>query len=125
MLYGSCGDTSWESADQLILSKLEAVKDQGTWCPTCAGNKPLELEIAGSIARSHGGECLSKEYKNNSTALSWRCAEGHEWSAALSCVKNLGSWCPTCASKKSEREVCQTFGAKAPASGRYGSSTWT
>jgi hypothetical protein len=75
------------------------VKNNGSWCPTCAGTKELDLEAMHEIARSHGGVCLSNEYINNKTTLRWRCAKGHEWSAASGTVRNNGTWCPYCARK--------------------------
>jgi hypothetical protein len=75
------------------------VKNNGSWCPTCAGTKKLDLEAMHEIARSHGGVCLSNEYINNKTTLRWRCAKGHEWSAASGTVRNNGTWCPYCARK--------------------------
>lgn len=75
------------------------VKNNGSWCPICAGIKKLDLEAMHEIARNHGGVCLSNEYINNKTNLRWRCAKGHEWSAASGTVRNNGTWCPYCARK--------------------------
>ena len=68
----------------------------GAWCATCAGRPILSLEDAREIARERGGECVSKEYKDNSTPLTWQCVEGHRWNACLHAVKDRCSWCPTC-----------------------------
>lgn len=72
------------------------VKQQGTWCPTCAGIQKLTLEDAQSVAHDRGGECLSSVYLNNSTLLKWRCEHGHKWEAQFASIKS-GTWCPTCA----------------------------
>ncbi|MCK5561674.1 MAG: zinc-ribbon domain-containing protein, partial [Thermoplasmata archaeon] len=72
----------------------------GTWCPYCYGNLKYSIEKMQQIARSKGGECLSKEYFGNKTKLRWRCAEGHEWEAIPSTILNQGSWCPFCSRKK-------------------------
>jgi len=69
---------------------------QGTWCPLCARNQPLGLSQLQDIATSRGGACLSEEYLNARTALSWRCSYGHRWKATPSKVKR-GSWCRLCA----------------------------
>src|ERR1019366_7911352 len=68
----------------------------GTWCPVCAHNQRLELAALQKIAASRGGDCLSRTYVNERTALAWYCAAGHCWSATPAKVKR-GSWCPKCA----------------------------
>jgi len=73
---------------------------RGSWCPTC-GNKKGHSKLKDTImsmrtiAKSHGGECLSEEYVDTRTKLKWRCSEGHEWKAAPGSVKH-GTWCPHC-----------------------------
>ena len=67
----------------------------GSWCPICSGNTQLTLEEMKDIAKERGGECLSDQYINTHTKLSWRCSEGHEWDAESSCIRS-GSWCPIC-----------------------------
>ena len=54
---------------------------QGSWCPKCFGKFPLTIEEMHEIAKSRGGECLSKEYINNNTKLIWKCKDGHIWKA--------------------------------------------
>jgi hypothetical protein len=69
---------------------------QGSWCPRCARNQTLGLLQLQDIATDRGGVCLSEEYLNERTALSWCCSYGHRWKATPSKVKR-GSWCPLCA----------------------------
>jgi hypothetical protein len=69
---------------------------KGSWCPVCAHRKRLTLGEMRALAAHRGGECLSNQYANNETKLRWRCAAGHEWSAAPGLVKG-GRWCPHCA----------------------------
>jgi hypothetical protein len=61
------------------------------------------LEKMQRLARSRGGECLSKEYKNSQTKLHWRCKLGHEWEAVSNSITPRdgfkGSWCPFCAGR--------------------------
>lgn len=78
-------------------ARLSNVRSAKTWCPTCAGNKPLGLDCAKAHAQAHGGECLEVVYINNNTPVLWRCSEGHEWRALLSNVRQNGSWCARCA----------------------------
>lgn len=69
---------------------------RGGWCPVCCGKQTNTIEEMKELAKDHGGRCLSKEYINNSTGISWRCKEGHQWKAIPASIKR-GSWCPTCA----------------------------
>lgn len=71
----------------------------GHWCPICAGNARLTIEIMRAIALERGGECLSTKYINANTSLAWKCSEGHEWKAAPANIKNKAQWCPRCAGK--------------------------
>ena len=80
---------------------LSNVNHRGSWCPFCAGN----LQVAVDLAPSRGGVCLSDSYTNSKKPLHWRCAGGHAWWATLDAIKNAGSWCPQCACGKREGEV--------------------
>ena len=60
----------------------------------------LTIEDMQAIAKKRGGECLSKQYVNQSIKLEWKCSEGHRWKAKSAHVKNSGSWCPECAGIK-------------------------
>ncbi len=68
---------------------------KGNWCPVCSGNKKLNIEEMQNIAKERGGECLSKEYINNSTKLRWKCNKGHIWENTPANIKK-GQWCPKC-----------------------------
>ncbi len=59
---------------------------------------PLQdrLDEIESIANKHGGKLISDQYINNRTKLWWECANGHQWKASPSHIKN-GRWCPKCA----------------------------
>ena len=93
------------------LATLASVKNAGSWCPSCAhGRRRHSIALAYELASQHGGACVSEAYKNNISHLSWRCAKGHEWWATLKAVKNQGSWCPSCASGRREREVRDVYG---------------
>ncbi len=70
---------------------------RGTWCPVCARNKyKPTIDEMQRLAQKKVGNCLSKEYVNDSTHLLWQCAEGHKWKAVPNSIKQ-GSWCPECA----------------------------
>ncbi len=53
------------------------------------------------LAKKHGGECLSKEYKNKKTKLTWKCGKGHIWEAAPNSLLYTDTWCPVCGREKS------------------------
>ena len=53
------------------------------------------LQEMQTLAKSRGGECLSKEYKNIKTQLKWKCAFGHTWEATPR-LHITGHWCPSC-----------------------------
>lgn len=46
-----------------------------------------------------GGKCLSKEYWNVHTKLTWMCASGHTWDAIPNRIRD-GQWCPVCNGKQ-------------------------
>ena len=78
---------------------------QGSWCPVCADQSRFgrntergTIEQMQAVAKSRGGECLSKRYGNNKTLLTWRCVVGHTWKAAPARVC-FGTWCPYCSKR--------------------------
>jgi len=70
---------------------------QGRWCAECSGKKRKTIEEMKVLARNRGGYCISTEYINNKTKLSWQCNEGHTWMASAGNVINNGTWCAVCA----------------------------
>jgi len=81
----------------------------GSWCPVCSGVRRRQLIVAQSLAASHGGQCLSSEYNHLRAKLKWQCAFGHQWLSSLRNVKEHRTWCPTCASGRSEKQVRDIF----------------
>lgn len=85
----------------------EAIPDNvraGHWCKDCGNKlqgqkKAKTIQWAHQLAADKGGSCLSSEYRNTTTKLHWRCAQGHEWSAVAGAIQQ-GTWCPVCAGKK-------------------------
>lgn len=41
--------------------------------------KTLSIETMKKIAEERGGWCLSDNYINQLTKLTWKCSEGHIW----------------------------------------------
>lgn len=90
----------WRCKDGHIWSAVPSSVMTGSWCPTCrdlhsGDSQRLTLEDMLATATARGGECLSKEYRNTSTKLHWRCADGHKWSATPGHIRS-GRWCPEC-----------------------------
>ncbi len=56
------------------------------------------LEELKEIAIKKGGLCLSKNYIDARSKLSFKCNKGHEWSAIPDSIKR-GSWCPYCSNR--------------------------
>ncbi|CAE7590975.1 unnamed protein product, partial [Symbiodinium sp. CCMP2456] len=85
----------------------------GTWCPHCAKNAPVQLARLQAHAASLGGHCLTANYRNLFQKYAWRCKEGHTWMATASNVLHGGTWCPQCAASSSklraERQVRGIF----------------
>ena len=70
---------------------------QGHWCPDCAAGRQIgTIKEMRRIAASRAGKCLSAEYVNGQTKLTWQCKEGHHWKALPRNIKQ-GHWCPRCA----------------------------
>jgi len=81
------------------MTQGRSVRNNGSWCPTCAGSLPFTNEAAQALARERGGECLSKE-GGTKTPMRWRCAKGHEWETEPRRIL-AGRWCPLCAGRPS------------------------
>jgi len=56
----------------------------------------LTIEHARKAGELRDGKCLSLDYKNARTKLTWECNKGHRWKASLDNIKS-GKWCPVCA----------------------------
>lgn len=67
-----------------------------TKCPRCAGKAKRGIEDAQRVASLRGGVCLSENYKDCMTPLTWQCKKKHIWEARLDSVLNSGSWCFKC-----------------------------
>jgi hypothetical protein len=84
---------------------------RGGWCPTCANiergkSQRLKIEEMQDIAEKRGGKCISKEYHDANTKLSWQCKKGHKWERSPNNIKH-GSWCPYCAGRLKTLEGMQ------------------
>lgn len=115
---GRCLSTECVSTDTIMTwqceqmhiwtSRVYNIRHNKTWCPHCAGMLPLSIEDAQKVAIEKGGKCLSDEYINSRTHLSWKCHQNHIWTATLSHIKR-GTWCPYCNKHKKEEECRDIF----------------
>ncbi len=77
----------------------------GCWCPKCAGfGKTIDDMI--KLAQQHDGKCLSQEYINTVTPLTWECSKRHIWKTSPQIVVR-GSWCPMC--KDVSEQKCRSI----------------
>ena len=67
------------------------IKNSGTWCPVCSGNRKLTLKDMQGMAKGRRGKCLSPEYVNAKTKLKWQCEKKHVWEATPDNIKQ-GTW---------------------------------
>jgi very-short-patch-repair endonuclease len=62
--------------------------------------KKYTIEEVKKFAKEKGGECLSTEYINNKTNLTWKCNKcKHIWETNFKAVKIQNNWCPNCAGR--------------------------
>ncbi|MBA3648072.1 MAG: hypothetical protein H0W62_05900 [Chitinophagales bacterium] len=67
-------------------------------------------------AQALGGKCLSQEYVNPTTALTWRCENGHVFLRTFEIVRQ-GGWCSQCAKDEWKQEKLQYLKAVAESRG--------
>lgn len=79
-----------------------SIKNNNSWCLVCNGTAKSDIEELKQFARSNSGKLLSNEYKNNKAHLLWACEKGHTWEACWYSVNICKSWCPRCATFKTE-----------------------
>ena len=72
---------------------------KGQWCRDCKEKEKFKkLE---EIAKSNGGQLLTKKFLGVTKKHSWQCRNGHQWDAEPSNVKR-GTWCPICSRQKKD-----------------------
>jgi hypothetical protein len=61
--------------------------------PSVESRKKRKLKIWQKYAEKKGGKCLSENYPNGTSDMTWMCEKGHIWDAPTSKIKY---WCPVC-----------------------------
>lgn len=89
----SKSDLEWECEFGHVWNAPYDTIQKGSWCPDC---QKITIEDAQNLARSKGGECLSKgKFINCKSDLEWKCANNHQWLACYNNVRNK-TWCFEC-----------------------------
>lgn len=89
-------------------SRFDNIKFSDNWCPDCSGNRKKNLDYCNKIAKNNDGICLSKEYINSCSKMTWKCKEGHIWKAIANNVYR-GKWCPKCGHEKTANSIRKTI----------------
>lgn len=73
-------------------------KDGETWCNQCNQHKKRQGKLQEMIdyAKKKGGKCLSTEYVNLDTPLTFKCKKGHVWETPPFNIVYSKTWCPKC-----------------------------
>ena len=99
---------NWECSEKHEWNSAFHDINRNHWCIICAGHAKHTIEECHDFAKTKDGLCLSTEYKNALTNMSWQCSKKHIWNTRFNDVKN-GHWCPNCASHKSEKLCREIF----------------
>lgn len=92
-------------------TKAAALVRLKTWCPKCARVASLSIDDAHKLAQAFGGVCLSKEYVNCYTKLSFQCHFGHRFMQSIDSMK-ANKFCPVCGRAKASLVSAQFWAAK-------------
>jgi hypothetical protein len=91
---------SWQCSEGHIWrAHWNSVKDNNSWCPTCAGKVSPTIVDLQQYAISKGGKLLSTKYIDNSTKMTWQCSQGHNWETTWTHVKDANNWCAICSQR--------------------------
>ena len=93
---GANAKLTWQCKEGHQWETNPALIKQGHWCPACVSKQKGTIGEMQKIAQKRGGLCLSTEYINSNSNLTWQCKEGHQWQAVPHNIKR-GKWCPVCA----------------------------
>ena len=96
-------DMLWECQEGHRWSACwHSIKDQNTWCPSCAGKVKGTIIECQKYAKIKKGSLISTNYINCKLNMLWKCEKGHQWKASWDNIKNKDSWCPECSYFKTE-----------------------
>lgn len=79
---------------------VDCLVNSGTGCPKCAGNHRYSADDRVRQLEALPGKafvCWVSNYRDKNSKAVMRCDKGHEWDAAVDCLVNEGTGCPSCA----------------------------
>jgi hypothetical protein len=92
-------DYSWRCKKGHTFDLSPFLVSKGAWCAQCSKRKTHEehFQWFQNYALEKGGKCLSTEFINRSTKLSFECAHGHQWLVLPATIIYEKTWCKKCA----------------------------
>lgn len=93
------------SQGHVLATSFYNFKRRKRFCSKC-DPRCINLDDCKSIAKKLGGFCLSEEYINNKSLMTWKCFKGHIWEASVFKIKQ-GNWCKIC--EQEESQILATF----------------
>lgn len=100
----------WQCAvGHVFHSSLSSI-DETYFCHICHINKALKK--CKEFAEKHGGKCLTTEFVNVKTPLTWQCAMGHVWRKQWSKMNNSKTFCNVCKKLQNKKDLlkkCHEF----------------
>jgi len=99
---------TWENSWAQVKNKTTRL------CKQCnrealAQHQRLGIEKMHALAKKHGGKCVSSEYKNYTSPLSWECKYGHIFERTYQSLKHQGGWCTVCGGSYGEAVTREFF----------------
>lgn len=79
-------------------AKPDKIKNGNTGCPNCAGSRKILFKEVQEECKKYDHKLLSKEYKNSTSKLEWKCKRGHVFSMNWVDIRK-GNGCPICAGR--------------------------
>lgn len=79
-------------------TNLHDLLNHNHWCVKCLGIISLSFDELKIIVEKKGGDIISSssEYKNNSSQITCKCRNGHEWKVIAKNIIHHRTWCPHC-----------------------------
>ncbi len=93
----------WECANgHQWFASANQVKHR-SWCKECANvvtakKRRTPIEYFKEYAIGKGGICLTENYVNQKTRLTFQCSKGHQWTVGGGSLKGKETWCRYCSS---------------------------
>lgn len=91
-------DHSWRCKNGHTFDLSPYLISRGAWCPGCRIRKTPEqyLEQLRNYAIEKGGRCLSNEFIDRKTKVTFECKRGHRWELLPTTIFYDQTWCKKC-----------------------------